>query len=75
MKLAELVLTVTVTFSLTHRLCNSMPSAAKHHVNHKRLKHDRIRAIKQEILNKLGLTRVPDISKFNTTVGGKKKNA
>ena len=43
-----------------------------HHISHKRLKHARIRAIKQEILLKLGMSKEPDVSNVNTTVDEKR---
>lgn len=65
--LLRYVVTFTVAMSLTNKSCEARP-LVEHHVNHRRLKQARIRAIQQEILSKLGLTHVPDATKFNATV-------
>ncbi|XP_074642856.1 growth/differentiation factor 8-like [Tubulanus polymorphus] len=52
------------------------PSSARpyrHHINHKKLKAARIEAIKTEILTKLGISHIPDVSHVNTTIEYKRK--
>ena len=44
-----------------------------HHVSHKRLKHARLQAIRQEILNKLDLEREPDIKNAHVSVEEQRK--
>lgn len=67
------MLTVTAAVLASWGLgCGRSVGDVRHH-SHKRLKHARIGAIKNDILNKLGLTHVPDVSSANTTVEEKRR--
>ncbi len=44
-----------------------------HRVNHHRLKRARIGAVKQEILDKLGYSDIPDVSNVTTTVAERRR--
>ena len=63
----HIMVAFTLAMSVTNKLVDAKP-LLRHHVNQRRLKQARIKAIQQEILNKLGLSHVPDTSKVNTTV-------
>lgn len=64
---------ILTLLEIATNLCMARPTTERHPINHKRLKHARIKAIQQEILSKLGLTEVPDVSQFNTTVEEKRR--
>ncbi len=70
--LLRLMITVTVLLTVWNRGgCSAKPF--RHHISHKRLKSARIKAIKQEILTKLGLSSEPIVSQFNTTIQEKRR--
>ncbi|XP_013387608.2 bone morphogenetic protein 7 isoform X1 [Lingula anatina] len=58
---AVVIVVILTRVALTHAL----PTPGHH--SHKRLKRERLHAIQKGILNKLGLQKVPDASRFNIT--------